>query len=187
MKRFEKLIVLSLLIFALTACTPADTSPQASLGKADAPVLIEEFSDFECPACGVVSPELEEVVRKNLDFVQFKYYHFPLPQHTRAFPAAEASECANEQGKFWEYSSILFKNQKNLGDDSLKQFAAKLNLDTEAFNTCFDSQVKKNKVKANLYEGRRRQVSFTPSIYVNGELVKWSGAETFEAYLNGLR
>ena len=109
-----------------------------------------------------------------------------VPQHTHAFKAAEASECAADQAKFWEYSKILFENQRNLTEDNLKAFAGRLKLDQSAFDECLDSSAKKVRVKADMVEGRYRQLSYTPSIYVNGELLKWPGAEKFEVYIKSL-
>lgn len=182
----KKLFIIPFAFLLLSACTPDDTGPRAYLGNPMATILIEEFSDFECPACAVVSPQLEEVVKRNSDKVLFHYYHFPLSQHTYAFKAGEASECAYDLGKFWEYGNLLFKNQRNLGEDNLKLLAGQLGLDQAVFDDCLDSGVKKARVKADLYEGSFRQVSYTPSVYVNGKLVKWSGAEEFEAYINSL-
>jgi len=185
----KKLIYLSLILASVTflsACTTDDLGKRASIGNPNASIIIDEFSDFECPACATVSPELEKVVLRNKDIAQLNYYHFPLSYHKFAFQAGEASECANDQDKFWEYAQVLFKNQKNLTEDSLKSYASNLGLNTETFNKCLDSGVKKGRVKTDTYEGRRRQVSYTPSIYVNGTLVKWTGAVEFENYLKSL-
>ena len=186
MKRLIHLILILFPILILTACDSDDTGKRASLGNPDALVLIEEFSDFECPACGRVGPELEEFVLKNLNVVRLEFYHFPLSYHENAFRAAEAAECANDQGKFWEYAKMNFKNQKNLTDDNLKSFAGQLGLDQTAFDECFDGNQKRSRIKSDIYEGRRRQLSYTPSLYVNGELVQWTGAEQFEAYIRSI-
>ncbi len=183
----KKLFLSLLSLFILTACTPADTSPPARLGKASAPVLIEEFSDFECPACAIIGPQLEELVLRNPDVARLEFHHYPLSYHKYAFTAAEAAECANEQGKFWEFAKLNFSNQKNLTNDSLKSYAKQLKLDETAFNECFDGHKKRAKIKADIAEGSRRQLSGTPSIYVNGKEVKWSGVEAFEAYVRGLK
>lgn len=186
----NKKIFLTLLILSaplLSACQAApDNTPRASIGSDNAPILVEEFSDLQCPACAVISPQLEEVISENSTIARLEYYHFPLTQHQYAFQAAEASECANEQGKFWEYIEKAFENQSRLDEDTLKQFAADLNLDTTAFNECLDSGRKKAWVRSDLAEGRRRQLQYTPSIYVNGELVQWAGPEVFEEYLKSL-
>jgi len=188
MKTFAKLLFSFSALFLLTACSSTeDRGPRASLGNADAPVLIEEFSDLQCPACGLISPMLEEIVRNNPTVARMEYYHFPLPQHQFAQKAAEAAECAGDQGKFWEYVKVAFKNQKSLTEDNLKSFATQLGLNSETFDDCLDSNTKKSAVKADLYEGRRRSVSSTPSIFVNGTLVRWSNKAQFEAYIKSLQ
>ncbi len=186
MKTLLKLFTLTVALTALSACTPTDTAPPALLGSPDAPILIEEFSDFECPACAQVSPQLEDVVKRNADKVRMEYHHYPLPYHKYAFKAAEASECANDQDKFWEYSAALFRNQKNLTQDNLIKLATNLKLDEATFTECLNSGKKAGDVKSDLYEGRRRQVSYTPSIFVNGEIVKFTTPEQFEGFLNSL-
>ena len=182
----KKLICTLFAIFILTACDSGDTGPRASLGSPDAPILIEEFSDFECPACARIAPELERLVSKNRDLVRLEFYHFPLPQHENAFRTAEAAECALDQGKFWEFAELAFGNQKNLIDDNLKSFAAQLGLDQAVFDECFDSNKKRSKIKSDISDALRRGLSYTPSIYVNGQLIKYSGPEEFEAYLKSL-
>lgn len=186
MKKLAHFTFILFTVLILTACDSSNTGPRASLGNPDASVLIEEFSDFQCPACARVGTELEELVLNNPDIARLEFYHFPLSYHTNAFKAAEAAECANDQGKFWEYADILFENQKSLTEDNLKSFAANLGLGEEVFNECLDSGKKRSRIKADINEGMRRQLSYTPSLYVNGELVQWGGAEQFEAYLRSI-
>ena len=185
----KKLILLILILFSitlLTSCTEDSPRKRAMIGNPNASIIIDEFSDFECPACATVGPELEAVVLRNKDIVQLNFYHFPLSYHQHAFLAAEAAECANDQSKFWEFAKTAFTNQNNLTEDNLKTFASNLGLDTAKFDTCLDSGEKKSFVKADTYEGRSRQLSFTPSIYVNKQLVKWTTAEEFEKYIKSL-
>ena len=181
----KKIFLLSA-AFLLTACTPADDITPHTLGNSGAPVLIEEFSDLQCPACGAISPELKRFVDENPDLAQLKFYHFPLSQHPFAFVAAEGAECAADQGKFWEFTETVFANQPSLSQDYVRSVAESLKLNQETFNACLDDHVKKGKVLAHLREGNIRNVAATPTIYVNGEIVKWPGYETFEAYVKGL-
>jgi len=156
------------------------------LGKENASILIEEFSDVECPACGQISPAVEEVVRRNLDDVKLVYRHFPLSYHKYAFIGAEAAECAGDQGKFWEYLGAEFENQQSLTDDFFYTLAEQLDLDQDAFKTCLDTHAKKVKVVNDYNEGKKRQIPGTPSLFVNGQMVKWSGVESFEGYVKSL-
>lgn len=186
MKKIAHLILILFSFFLLTACGSNNTGLRASLGNPDAPVLIDEFSDFQCPACARISAELKEVVLRNKDIARLDFYHFPLSYHQNAFEAAEAAECANEQGKFWEYADMLFENQKSLTEDNLRSFAGSLGLDQETFDECLDVG-KRSRIKSDINEGMRRQLSYTPSIYVNGQLVQWGGAEQFEVYIKSLK
>ncbi|HHH41140.1 MAG TPA: hypothetical protein ENK56_03960 [Chloroflexi bacterium] len=94
--------------------------------------------------------------------------------------AAEASECANEQGRFWDYYDKLFEEQsgENVGTfskENLKRFAAELGLDTERFNQCLDSGRYQTKVQQELIEGRQKGVRGTPTLFVNGQLIERGG------------
>src|SRR6185369_9058007 len=98
-------------------------------GAANAPVTIVEFTDFQCPACAAMHPILDEVLKSYGDKVRLVVRDFPLNQHGFARKAAEAANAANAQGKFFEYASLLFKNQKALDVPSLKKYASEVGLD----------------------------------------------------------
>lgn len=182
-----KIFILIFSITLLTSCTTSDgINTRASIGNKNATVVIDEFSDFECPACGVISPQLEDIARKNSDKVLLNFYHFPLSYHQSAFIAAEAAECALDQNKFWEMGKVMFTNQRMLTEDNLKTFAKNLKLDTAKFNKCLDSGQKKAKIKSDIAEGNSRNLGYTPSIYVNKQLIQWVSAGEFEKYIKGL-
>lgn len=184
MKKSAFLSLLSVLL--LTACGgPVDSTPQ-TLGRLDAPVLIEEFSDPECPACATISPQLEQLVRDNPGLARMEYYHFPLSYHKNAFIAAEAAECAGDQGKFWQYLDTIFENQSSLSEDYFYKIADSLELDRETFDVCLNDHHHKGKILSHMAEGSRRRLPGTPTIFVNGQMVRWSDAETFKAYLESL-
>jgi len=188
MKISYKPLLTSAVLIALTACSGSSShAPRPTLGNPNAKITIEEFSDLQCPACGLVGPQVEEFVRANPDNVRLEFHHFPLPMHEFAFRAAEAAECANNQGKFWEYAKTIFENQKSLSEDFLKKVAEQLKLDLTAFNACLDKDQTKDIVRADLKEGTNRNVSFTPSLYVNGKLVEWTSKEAFEGYIKSLK
>ena len=134
------------------------------LGNKDAPVTIVEFSDFQCPFCeraysGAVTEFKNSDYFKNGE-VNLIYKHFPLNSiHPFAQKAGEAAECANRQGKFWEYHDKLFTNQQSLGVDSLKQYATQVGLNTGTFNKCLDggeaaAEVNKETTQATSAGGR---------------------------------
>jgi protein-disulfide isomerase len=120
--------------------------------------------------------------------VRLVYKHFPLGFHPNAQKAAEASECADEQGKFWEYHDKLFENQANgLSIDKFKQWAKDLGLDTNKFNDCLDSGKYAQKVQADYQEGAQKGVDGTPATFINGKLI--TGAlpyESFKQRIDGL-
>ena len=149
-------------------------------GPANAPVEIIEFSDFQCPYCLNAFPTVNQVISTYGDRIHFVYRHYPLANHPRARPAAEAAQCAHEQGKFWEYHDRLFGNQALLGDEDLKQHAAVLGLDAGQFNACYDSQKYKADVDTDIRAGDEAGVSGTPAFYINGRML--SGAQPFEAF-----
>lgn len=143
-------------------------------GPADAPVTIVEFSDFQCPFCSRVNPTLEEVQKKYGDKVRIVFRHFPLSIHPQAQKAAEASLCANDQGKFWQMHDALFQNQQALDVDTLKTRATELGLKAEDFNSCLDSGKHASAVQADFEAGTKAGVTGTPAMFINGRLV--SGA-----------
>jgi protein-disulfide isomerase len=108
------------------------------------------------------------------------YRHYPLPNHPHAKPAAEASACANEQGKFWEFHDRLFENQTRLTDADLKQHASAVGLDAAQFNACFDSHKFAQEVEDDMEAGEAAGVNGTPAFFINGRAL--SGAQPFEAF-----
>lgn len=151
-----------------------------SKGPAGAPVQIIEFSDFECPFCFRVNPTVDQVLSTYGDRVRLVYRHLPLPNHPNARPAAEASACANEQGRFWEYHDRLFANQSRLAAADLKQHAADLGLDAAKFNSCVDSRRFQKDVDADLDAAQLLGVSGTPHFFINGRAL--SGAQPLESF-----
>lgn len=148
-------------------------SPRPIKGDAKSTIIVEEFSDFQCPACGAAQPVVQEVLKTYGAKIAFSYRHFPLLSiHANAFSAALASECANDQGKFWEYHDLLFKNQKDLRQSVLLRLADDIGLNKESFSACLKSRAKASVVQADMQEGERREVNSTPTFYLNGELVE---------------
>ena len=150
-------------------------------GKADAPVTVIEFSDFQCPFCLRVMPTLKQLRAKYGDKMRLVWKDFPLTQiHPQAFVAAQAGNCAREQGKFWEYHDKLFANQSALQAESLKKYAADAGLDTGKFNQCLDSSKYEARVEEELTAGNHLGISSTPTLYVNGRMI--NGAQPIEVF-----
>jgi protein-disulfide isomerase len=178
------IFILSALIFS-SCGKGADTKPM-SLGKVDAPVLIEEFSDVQCPACGQISPQVETLAKNNSDIVRLDFYHFPLPYHEFAFTGAEAAECAGDQGKGWEYLGAEYANQKSLSNDFFMNLAENLKLNTDTFKACMDNHLKKAKIQQNILLGRDRGIPGTPTLFINGQMIQWGGFDQMDAYVKSL-
>ncbi len=174
------------------ALTEAGNTPVAgdlsdddpSLGNPDAPVTIVEFSDFECPFCGrffhTVLPEIKEKYVKT-GKARFIYRDFPLSTiHTMAEKAAEAGECADEQGKFWPYHDVIFERQQQLSVANLKAWAVELGLNASQFNNCLDSGKYSDEIEKDIRDGESAGVRGTPGTFVNGRMI--SGAVPFEQF-----
>jgi protein-disulfide isomerase len=152
-------------------------------GNASAPVTIVEFSDYQCPFCGRVTPTLEKIREAYGGRVKFVWKDFPLTQiHPQAFKAAEAAHCAGDQGKYWEFHDRLFANQQALQPDALKKHAVDLGLNAPTFDSCLDSSKYSNRIREGMDQGERLGVSSTPSVFINGRLV--SGAVPYENFVD---
>lgn len=156
------------------------TADSPSQGPASAPIEIVEFSDFQCPFCYRSFPTVKQVMNTYGDKIRFVYRNYPLPNHPNARPAAEAAQCANEQGQFWPYHDRLFADQSKLGNDDLKAAAVALGLDAAKFNACFDSHKYKARVDADTQAGNEAGVNGTPAFFINGRLL--SGAQPFDEF-----
>lgn len=157
-------------------------------GDFNAPITLVEFSDFECPFCERHYPTLNQILDEYKGKVRLVYKHFPLGFHPNAQKAAEASECADEQGKFWEYHDKLFENFKlGYSIENFKKWAGDLKLNSEKFDACIDSEKFAQKIQTDYQEGAQKGVNGTPATFVNGQLV--SGAlpyASFKQIIEGL-
>jgi protein-disulfide isomerase len=152
-----------------------DNSP--AKGPATAPITIVEFSDFECPFCGRINPSIAEAVQTYGDHLRIVFRQFPLNIHPRAQKAAEASLCANEQGKFWQMHDLMFAEQKKLEIADLKAKAGSLGVDQAKFDQCLDSGKFAAQVAADMSEGMKAGVTGTPALFINGRFI--NGAVPF--------
>lgn len=158
----------------LAAATNED-HVRGDLKKAE--VVIIEYSDFECPFCSRHHPTMLQVMEEYGDKVAWVYRHFPLSFHPQAEPAALASECAAEQGKFWEYADELFANQDSLAAGYYSTLAAELGLNQGKFDDCFESKKYQAEVDGDTSSGATAGVSGTPATFINGQMI--SGAVPF--------
>ena len=148
-----------------------------SRGMPTARVTVEEFSDFQCPACAGVEPGLRRVMKDYGDRVRFIFRNYPLQMHKYAFQASRAAEAAGVQGKFWEMHDMLYDNQKEWSDSmeprvQFDSYATRLGLDVQRFKADMERQDLADRVKADLLRGNSLGVKGTPTVYINGrELV----------------
>ncbi len=155
------------------------TTGSPARGPENAPVTIVEFSDFQCPFCSRVLPTIDQAVKVYGDQVRVVFRQFPLNSiHPMAQKAAEASLCANEQGKFWQLHDAMFADQQGLAVDRLKGKAVELGIIAEQFNSCLDGGKFASQVATDLAEGSQAGVSGTPAMFVNGRFL--SGALPFQ-------
>jgi protein-disulfide isomerase len=140
-------------------------------GPDDAKVTIVEFSDFECPFCTRAAEVVKQVRARYGDKVRFVFRQFPLPSHSRAHLAAQASLAAQEQGKFWEFHDLMFANQRELSRESLESYAKQTSMNLAAFERALDAQSYKAAVDRDLGLGESVNVSGTPTVFINGKRV----------------
>jgi len=160
------------------------------LGDPDAPVAIEEYSDFQCPYCRQhVLQTLPQIKKAYIEtgLVRYVVKDFPLPSHPNATIAAEAARCAGAQGGYWPMHDLLFELQTqwsplgpDLVVDTFVEYAGDLELDPIAYRQCLESGELGELVRLDVWEGEQTGVQGTPSFRINGELIR--GAYTFETF-----
>ncbi len=153
-------------------------------GDATAAVTIVEFTDFQCPACAAMHPVLEEVLKSYGNKVRLVVRDFPLTMHANARKAAEAANAAHAQGKFFEYVTILFKRQDALDVPSLKKYASEIGLDRARFDAAIDSGKYSAEVKHDMDDGQLYGVGSTPTLFVNGKILRGLSSEILRAAID---
>lgn len=149
-------------------------------GSKNASVTIIEFTDYQCPFCGRARPIVKQLVSDYGDKIHYVLRDFPLDFHPFAKKAAEAAQCAGDQGKYWEYSDVLWNNQQALDVANLKEYAAHLSLDLKKFNECLDQGKYTAEVEKDVADGVKAGVNGTPSFFINGQML--TGALPIEKF-----
>jgi protein-disulfide isomerase len=143
------------------------------LGDANAPVTVIEFGDLQCPSCAAANDITHELRKRFGSQMRFVFRHFPMPQlHQYALKAAEASECAAEQGRFWEAVDRFYRSEGKLDDASLRSYASELGLDVNRFNTCLASGSTAARVRRDAEDGRFLGVRSTPTFIVGRQMIE---------------
>jgi len=140
-------------------------------GPENAPVTIIKFADFQCPFSARFVDTLDQVIYKYGNKVRLVFRQYPLPMHSYAAKAAEASLCAWEQGKFWEMHDAMFENQQEISVDHLKAKAAELGLNADSFNHNLDTGKYADDVQGDYQAGQEAGVTGTPALFINGRFV----------------
>jgi len=142
-------------------------------GNPQAPVTVVEFGDFECPVCVRGEEAAREIRTQYASQVRFVFRQFPLVRiHPRAEKAAEASECAAEQGKFWEAVDKIYSRQSDLSDDGLKRDAAEIGLDQTKFDQCLASGSTAARIREDMADGKALGVDGTPTFFIGQKRIE---------------
>ncbi len=154
-------------------------------GSDMARVTLVEYGDYECPHCGSAYPMVKKIQKQMGGKLRFVFRNFPLTQaHAHALHAAEASEIAAKQSKFWEMHDILFENQNALDDESLIAYAEKIGLEVEKFKEDLQNDTFEEKVREDFMGGVESGVNGTPTFFING--VRYDNALDDETLLKAL-
>ncbi len=138
------------------------------IGPASAPIQIVEFGDYECPYCKRFHDAFERAVDEFGESIALTFIHYPLAMHKHARPAAVAAECANQQGRFAEFSKELFRVQDSIGLKAWSEFAVAVGADSETLELCMESESAARLVADNVELGERFGVQYTPTVMING-------------------
>lgn len=146
-------------------------------GNTSSKVTLTEYGDFECPACSAYYPVVEQVYDKYKDQIQFQFRNFPLRQiHLHAMQAHRAAIAANNQGKFWEMYSLLYKNHDSWTQESdpsatFRGYAQSLGLDMARYDGDVKSEITNSAINADIAEGQKLGVNSTPTFFINGKKI----------------
>ncbi len=151
------------------------------IGPENAKVTIIEFYDYACVFCARAEQTLKQILR---DYPEVRLVYKDFPVHSEGWKAAEAANCAREQGKFQEYHDILFENQRFLSVRDLKLYAIRLNLNSEQFDSCLDSGKYSEEVKKDYKDGIAVGVSATPTFIIDGERIV--GAQSYSVFSDAI-
>jgi protein-disulfide isomerase len=149
-------------------------------GSKNAPLQVVIFSDFQCPFCKRVEPQLSQLEKEYGSKMHMVWKNYPLPFHNNAEPAAEAAMAAGAQGKFWEMHDKLFENNTALDRANLEKYAQDLGLNMAKFKSDLDAQKYKDQIQSDTKEGQAVGVNGTPAVFINGR--KINGAYPWETF-----
>jgi protein-disulfide isomerase len=149
-------------------------------GANDAPIVLVEYTDYQCPFCNRVQPTLNALMERYEGQIRHVFKNLPLPNHPQARLAGEAALCAQDQGKFWSFHDWLFANQRTMDRESMVTAAGELGVDSAIFTACIDKGTHSAKVQQDMTEARGFGITGTPGFLVNGRVL----TEEFEAIID---
>ncbi len=161
-----------------TKSTSTSAATNHTLGKGTSGVTLQEFGDYQCPACSQYHPILKQVVAKYGDAIKFQFSNFPLTSiHPNAFAAARAAEAAGKQNKFWEMHDLLYETQQQWAPGSdptpiFDQMAKQLGLDEVKFKKDYASSEVNSAINADMAKGNQLKVTGTPAFFINGKSIE---------------
>ncbi len=180
---FRRLLLLAP-VFVLAACTRVDTTgltPELQSGphpdsNPNAVVTVQVYSDLQCPACKSAHELIDPALLAQYGSqIRFEFAHMPLSSiHPLGMPAAEAAECAADQGKFWDFVDLAYAEQSQLGFPALDRWGEQLGLDRDLYRRCRSSRIKRDAIQASYEAARDAGVGGTPTYFVNGSPVPTS-------------
>lgn len=182
---------------APVTATPApiivpDEQPAHVRGRADAPVLIEEFGDFQCPPCGLFHVTMSRIERDFPAQVRFAFHHYPIKtQHKHAESAARATEAAGMQGKFWELHDLIYDKQKDWKDATdarpiFTNYAKSLGLNLPKFTQDIDGAQAAARIATDERRAQRIGVTGTPTVFMNGRELPFEQVMTYERFRDAI-
>jgi len=156
-----------------------------TLGSKDAKITIEVYSDYQCPGCAYFEQNVFPLIRSHLiDTGKVKYIYHDFPIHRDVWLAAESTYCAGDQQKYWEMGSLLFQHIENQTPSALKEYAKQLNLNEDTFLTCLNGRKYKAYVEQLYQQGVEKGITATPSIFINGNLIKSDTVPSYDDIQN---
>ena len=150
---------------------------EPQLGRSDAPYLIVEWADYGCPWCAKAGAGAKDLVSENAD-IQLRFKHYPLSNqcnahvggdmHPTACECSKATECARQQGRFWELSDLLFKNQSYQTAEDVRFMAKQIGLDMEALETCMADPITEQRLRTDTDQANKVDITGTPTFFIKG-------------------
>lgn len=152
---------------------PPGAEPPRSKGSPNAPVVIEEFGDYQCPSCGYLHPVVNKLYAEYGDRVYFIFRHLPLAMHDNAALAARAAEAAGLQSKFWEMHNLIYENQKEWSEQpnprpTFDSYAQRIGIDINKFRADIDGQMVAVRIRADVQRANSFGITGTPAVFING-------------------